>query len=222
MPTCAGTEARRPFRPDRQQPFAAVFGDVIGVQVAMTRRPAPCRDAAGALATNAAESVTESRDVAAPGAQRVPRRRRPLRRRRRRIAARAARPRDRAGARREAGAAPGIGWCCCATASTPARRPRSNVVQARGRCGGVRRTNRGDVARRAPAPALQELDRSSSFKRSCRPPRPCQRRRQSWRCCRTVAPFDGEEALRIVGSRSAADRPAFDQFDTTPLASACR
>ncbi len=44
------------FDPDWQQPFTAVFGDVVGVQVANAMR--------GALAANAAEYVTEeSRDV---------------------------------------------------------------------------------------------------------------------------------------------------------------
>lgn len=54
------------FDPDWQQPFAAVFGDVIGVQVANAVAGAlrHARGAAGALATNAAEYVTEeSRDV---------------------------------------------------------------------------------------------------------------------------------------------------------------
>lgn len=54
------------FDPDWQQPFTAVFGDVIGVQVANTLAGAlrHARDAAGALAGNAAEYVTEeSRDV---------------------------------------------------------------------------------------------------------------------------------------------------------------
>ncbi|WP_408951257.1 SCP2 domain-containing protein [Lysobacter sp. Hz 25] len=54
------------FDPDWQQPFTAVFGDVIGVQVANTVAGAlrHARDAAGALAGNAAEYVTEeSRDV---------------------------------------------------------------------------------------------------------------------------------------------------------------
>ena len=56
------------FDPDWQQPFAAVFGDVVGVQVAnaIAGGLRHARDAAGALATNAAEFVTEeSRDVVA-------------------------------------------------------------------------------------------------------------------------------------------------------------
>ncbi|ALN82783.1 ubiquinone biosynthesis accessory factor UbiJ [Lysobacter antibioticus] len=54
------------FDPDWQQPFTAVFGDVIGVQIANTLAGTlrHARDAAGALASNAAEYVTEeSRDV---------------------------------------------------------------------------------------------------------------------------------------------------------------
>ncbi|HEY0659773.1 MAG TPA: SCP2 sterol-binding domain-containing protein [Lysobacter sp.] len=54
------------FDPDWQQPFAAVFGDVVGVQVAsaLANGLRHARDAAGAFATNAAEFVTEeSRDV---------------------------------------------------------------------------------------------------------------------------------------------------------------
>lgn len=54
------------FDPDWQQPFTAVFGEVIGVQVANTLAGAlrHARDAAGTLAGNAAEYVTEeSRDV---------------------------------------------------------------------------------------------------------------------------------------------------------------
>lgn len=54
------------FDPDWQRPFAAVFGDVIGVQVANAVGGAlrHARDAAGALAVNTAEYVTEeSRDV---------------------------------------------------------------------------------------------------------------------------------------------------------------
>ncbi|MGJ7903248.1 ubiquinone biosynthesis accessory factor UbiJ [Lysobacter sp. 1R34A] len=54
------------FDPDWQQPFTAVFGEVIGVQVANTLAGAlrHARDAAGALAGNLAEYVTEeSRDV---------------------------------------------------------------------------------------------------------------------------------------------------------------
>ena len=54
------------FDPDWQQPFAAVFGDVIGVQIAnaVAGGLRHARDAAGAFASNAAEFVTEeSRDV---------------------------------------------------------------------------------------------------------------------------------------------------------------
>jgi len=54
------------FDPDWQQPFAAVFGDVVGVQVANAFASGlrQAREAAGAFATNAAEFVTEeSRDV---------------------------------------------------------------------------------------------------------------------------------------------------------------
>ena len=54
------------FDPDWQQPFAAVFGDVVGVQVANAVRAAlrHARDAGGAFASNAAEYLTEeSRDV---------------------------------------------------------------------------------------------------------------------------------------------------------------
>jgi ubiquinone biosynthesis protein UbiJ len=54
------------FDPDWQQPFTAVFGEVIGVQVANALAGAlrHARDAAGALAGNLAEYVTEeSRDV---------------------------------------------------------------------------------------------------------------------------------------------------------------
>lgn len=54
------------FDPDWQQPFAAVFGDVIGVQIAnaIAGGLRQARDAAGAFASNAAEFVTEeSRDV---------------------------------------------------------------------------------------------------------------------------------------------------------------
>lgn len=54
------------FDPDWQQPFVAVFGDVIGVQVANAMRSAlrQARRAAGNLAESAAEYVTEeSRDV---------------------------------------------------------------------------------------------------------------------------------------------------------------
>lgn len=54
------------FDPDWQQPFAAVFGDVLGVQIANAVAGAlrHAREAGGALAVNAAEYVTEeSRDV---------------------------------------------------------------------------------------------------------------------------------------------------------------
>lgn len=54
------------FDPDWQQPFAAVFGDILGVQIAnaLAGGLRHARDATGALATNAAEYVTEeSRDV---------------------------------------------------------------------------------------------------------------------------------------------------------------
>lgn len=54
------------FDPDWQQPFAAVFGDVIGVQIANAIAAAlrHAGDAAGAFAGTAAEYVTEeSRDV---------------------------------------------------------------------------------------------------------------------------------------------------------------
>jgi ubiquinone biosynthesis protein UbiJ len=54
------------FDPDWQQPFATVFGDVLGVQIANAVRAAlrHARDAGGAFAANAAEYVTEeSRDV---------------------------------------------------------------------------------------------------------------------------------------------------------------
>ena len=54
------------FDPDWQQPFAAVFGDVVGVQVAnaLAAGLRHARGAAGAFASNAAEFVTEeSRDV---------------------------------------------------------------------------------------------------------------------------------------------------------------
>lgn len=54
------------FDPDWQKPFTAVFGDVLGVQVANALRAGlrHARDAGGAFATNAAEYVTEeSRDV---------------------------------------------------------------------------------------------------------------------------------------------------------------
>lgn len=54
------------FDPDWQQPFAAVFGDVLGVQIADAVAGAlkQARSAAVSLAENAAEFVTEeSRDV---------------------------------------------------------------------------------------------------------------------------------------------------------------
>ena len=54
------------FDPDWQQPFVAVFGDIIGVQIANGVRRAleQLRDLGGSLARNAAEFVTEeSRDV---------------------------------------------------------------------------------------------------------------------------------------------------------------
>jgi ubiquinone biosynthesis protein UbiJ len=54
------------FDPDWQQPFVAVFGEIIGVQVANAARSAlrQLRDAGGNLAQSAAEFVTEeSRDV---------------------------------------------------------------------------------------------------------------------------------------------------------------
>ena len=54
------------FDPDWQQPFTAVFGDVLGVQIANAVRAAlrHAREAGGAFAANAAEYVTEeSRDV---------------------------------------------------------------------------------------------------------------------------------------------------------------
>lgn len=54
------------FDPDWQQPFVAVFGDIIGVQIANGVRRAleQLRDLSGSLARNAAEFVTEeSRDV---------------------------------------------------------------------------------------------------------------------------------------------------------------
>ena len=54
------------FDPDWQQPFASVFGDVVGVQIANALRAGlrHARDAGGAFASNAAEYVTEeSRDV---------------------------------------------------------------------------------------------------------------------------------------------------------------
>lgn len=54
------------FDPDWQQPFVAVFGEIIGVQVASAARGAlrGIRGVGGNLARNAAEFVTEeSRDV---------------------------------------------------------------------------------------------------------------------------------------------------------------
>jgi ubiquinone biosynthesis protein UbiJ len=54
------------FDPDWQQPFVAVLGDVVGVQVAnaLAAGLRHARDAGGAFAVNAAEFVTEeSRDV---------------------------------------------------------------------------------------------------------------------------------------------------------------
>lgn len=54
------------FDPDWQQPFVAVFGEIIGVQVANAARSAlrQLRSVGGNLAENAAEFVTEeSRDV---------------------------------------------------------------------------------------------------------------------------------------------------------------
>ena len=54
------------FDPDWQQPFVAVFGDIIGVQIANAVRSAlrQMRDLGGSLAQNTAEFVTEeSRDV---------------------------------------------------------------------------------------------------------------------------------------------------------------
>ena len=54
------------FDPDWQQPFVAVFGEIIGVQIANAARAAlrQMRSLGGSLAQNAAEFVTEeSRDV---------------------------------------------------------------------------------------------------------------------------------------------------------------
>jgi len=54
------------FDPDWQQPFVAVFGEIVGVQVANAARGAlrQLRSVGGNLAQNAAEFVTEeSRDV---------------------------------------------------------------------------------------------------------------------------------------------------------------
>ncbi|QQP94605.1 ubiquinone biosynthesis accessory factor UbiJ [Lysobacter enzymogenes] len=54
------------FDPDWQQPFTAVFGDIVGVQIANAVAGAlrHARDAAGAFASNAAEYLTEeSRDL---------------------------------------------------------------------------------------------------------------------------------------------------------------
>ncbi|MEJ1097175.1 MULTISPECIES: SCP2 sterol-binding domain-containing protein [unclassified Pseudoxanthomonas] len=56
------------FDPDWQQPFAAVFGDILGVQIANAVRSAlrQAKTAADNLAESAAEYVTEeSRDVVA-------------------------------------------------------------------------------------------------------------------------------------------------------------
>ncbi len=58
------------FDPDWQQPFASVFGDVLGVQIAKAFAAGlrQARTVAGALAGSAAEYVTEeSRDVVARG-----------------------------------------------------------------------------------------------------------------------------------------------------------
>lgn len=58
------------FDPDWQQPFAAVFGEVIGVQIARAFAAGlrQARDVAGAVAQSAAEYVTEeSRDIVARG-----------------------------------------------------------------------------------------------------------------------------------------------------------
>lgn len=54
------------FDPDWQQPFVAVFGEIVGVQIANAARAAlrQLRSVGGNLAQNAAEFVTEeSRDV---------------------------------------------------------------------------------------------------------------------------------------------------------------
>lgn len=54
------------FDPDWQQPFTAVFGDIVGVQIANAVAGAlrHARDAAGAFASNAADYLTEeSRDL---------------------------------------------------------------------------------------------------------------------------------------------------------------
>ena len=54
------------FDPDWQQPFTAVFGDLVGVQIANAVAGAlrHARDAAGAFASNAADYLTEeSRDL---------------------------------------------------------------------------------------------------------------------------------------------------------------
>lgn len=56
------------FDPDWQKPFTGVFGDIVGVQIAngLAGGLRHARGAAGALAQNAAEFVTEeSRDVVA-------------------------------------------------------------------------------------------------------------------------------------------------------------
>jgi ubiquinone biosynthesis protein UbiJ len=58
------------FDPDWQQPFSAVFGDVLGVQIAKALAAGlrQARDTAGAVAGSAAEYVTEeSRDAVARG-----------------------------------------------------------------------------------------------------------------------------------------------------------
>ncbi len=54
------------FDPDWQQPFTAVFGDIVGVQIANALRAGlgQMREAGGSFASSAAEYVTEeSRDV---------------------------------------------------------------------------------------------------------------------------------------------------------------
>jgi ubiquinone biosynthesis protein UbiJ len=58
------------FDPDWQQPFAAVFGDVMGVQIANAFAAGlrQARETAGTLAASAAEYVTEeSRDIVSRG-----------------------------------------------------------------------------------------------------------------------------------------------------------
>ena len=60
------TEFAERFDPDWQQPFVAVFGEIIGVQIANAARAAlrQMRSTGASLAQNAAEFVTEeSRDV---------------------------------------------------------------------------------------------------------------------------------------------------------------